>query len=104
MPVSRLRVRDTKSVAGQGNQNRARQFIAVVNILSAKRVKLLVLAFTALGVLAVSLISRERPASANVDNTLEQIAAYRTWTKVTQEPIKGAPISIDASPENFGGG
>jgi len=91
-----------------------------VTPVSTKSVKLLALTTTALGVLAFSLMTRELPASAKVDDTLEQIAAYRTWRRVTKEPIKGAslaalldpapsnathvgePVTID--PEAFGGG
>ncbi len=60
---------------------------------STKSVKLLALTITALTVLALSLISRERPASASVDSALEEIAAYRSWTKVTKDPIKVATPS-----------
>ena len=33
-------------------------------------------------------------ASARIDDAVEEVASYRTWTKVTKEPIKGAS-SID---------
>ena len=41
----------------------------------------------------VSMSSRERSVSASIDDTLETISAYRTWTRVTREPIKGASLS-----------
>jgi hypothetical protein len=64
-----------------------------VTIPSTKSIKLVALAITVGSALAFSLVSPELPASAKVDDALELIAAYRTWTKITKEPIRGASLT-----------
>ena len=51
------------------------------------RIKLLALVLAGAAFVSVSLTSRNRPVSAG-DYAFEEIAAYRTWTKVTKDPIK----------------
>lgn len=61
-------------------------------------VKLIALTVTALSVVGFSFISRGRSALAEIDDTLEQIAAYRTWKRITKEPIKGASLAVLLDP------
>ena len=61
---------------------------------STKQLKLLVLLGVGLGVLIVSIVLRPSHASAGTEDPVDEIASYRTWTKVTKEPIKGAALDV----------
>jgi hypothetical protein len=68
----------------------------VVTVLSTRHVKVLVLICVSLAVLFVSVALRPNRASAKLEDALETLASYRTWTKITKEPIKGAGLQAVA--------
>ncbi|MBX7174972.1 MAG: hypothetical protein K1X72_28605 [Pyrinomonadaceae bacterium] len=58
-----------------------------------KRIKLIAL-LTVLGVVGVVLFNANQVSQAKNDDVLEQIAKYKTWTKVSKDPIK---VEIDVN-------
>ena len=58
-----------------------------------KRIKLIAL-LTVLGVVGVVLLNANQVSQAKNDDVLEQIAKYKTWTKVSKDPIK---VEIDVN-------
>ena len=70
-----------------------------------KATKLLTLFLVSLAVFAISVLLPTQPVSAERDEVLDEIAAYRNWTKITKEPIQGPGIaSITAVDIPVGGG
>lgn len=57
-----------------------------------KRIKLIIL-MTILSLVGTVSFSSNQVSKANGDEALEQIATYKTWTKVSKDPIK-VEISI----------
>ena len=58
-----------------------------------KRIKLIAL-LTVLGVVGIVLFNSNQVSQAKNDDVLEQIAKYKTWTKVSKDPIK---VEIDVN-------
>ena len=56
-----------------------------------KGAKVLALFLAGLTVCTVSVLLPPLPVSAERDEAVYEIASYRMWTKITKEPIKGAP-------------
>ncbi|HRH44799.1 MAG TPA: hypothetical protein PKY82_24385 [Pyrinomonadaceae bacterium] len=52
-----------------------------------KLIKLIALLMI-LGLLGIISLSSNQVSKANGDEALEQIAKYKTWTKVSKDPIK----------------
>ncbi len=47
-----------------------------------------------LGLLGIILLNSNPVSKANGDESLEQIAKYKTWTKVSKDPIK---VEVDTN-------
>ena len=88
-------------LGGRGNQLRTSFLIGSVTARTLECLKLLTLLFAA--VFAIFALLPTQPVSAEPDEILDGIAAYRTWTKVTKEPIKGSAIDAIAINATAGG-
>lgn len=57
--------------------------------LSVKRAKVVTLLCIAFAAVIAGATLRSGHVAAKGDDALEQIAAYRTWTRITENPIRG---------------
>jgi hypothetical protein len=67
-----------------------------------KRIKLITIFSVLMSVGIIASNSRQFSSAAKDDEVLSEIAKYKTWTKVSKEPIKVEFDAISAS--DLGGG